>query len=185
MPEVLHPPILEGAPFIFPPASRSSDIRFGFKYVVSPFPTASDGAVVVTADDSDSNGDVGIEAPGMDISRLAANMAACTFVTLFCIPIVSNKLEFILLLGAGMDNVGVIDCKEDGIVQDGAKVAPKLNDGIPFDVIEVEIFPPCSYPIMGCCENCETLAEDVGKGEEGEDNEETPLKIEMGIAVCK
>ena len=182
MPEVLHPPILEGAPFIFPPASRSSDIRFGFKYVVSPFPTASDGAVVVTADGSDSNGDVGIEAPGMDINRLAANMAACTFVTLFCIPLVSNKLEFILLLGAGIDNVGV---KEDGIVQDGAKVAPKLNDGIPFDVIEVEIFPPWSYPIMGCCENCETLAEDVGKGEEGDDKEETPLKIEMGTAVCK
>ena len=153
MPEVLHPPMLEESPFIFPPASRSSDIRFGFKYVVSPFPTASDGAVVVTADDSDSNGDVGIEAPGMAISLLAANMAACTFVTLFCIPFVSIRLEFILLVGARIDNVGVIDCKEDGIVHGGPNVAPKLNDGMTFEVIEVEIFPPWSYPIMGCSEN--------------------------------
>jgi hypothetical protein len=93
--ELLHPPKLEEGPFIFPPASSSSDIRFGFKYVVSPFPTARDGAVVVTADDSDSNGDVGIEAPGMAINLLAASMAACTFVTLFCIPLVSNRLEVI------------------------------------------------------------------------------------------
>lgn len=150
---MLHPPILEEAPFIFPPASRSSDIRFGFKYVVSPFPTASDGAVVVTADDSDSSGDVGIEAPGMAISLLAASRAACTFVTLFCIPIASIKLEFILLVEAGIDNVGVIDCKEDGIVHGGAKLAPRLNDGMPFEVIEVEIFPPWSYPINGWSEN--------------------------------
>ena len=66
----------EDAPFIFPPARSNSDIKFGFKYVVSPLLTARDGAVVVTADDSDNNGDVGIVTPGMAISLLAANSAA-------------------------------------------------------------------------------------------------------------
>jgi hypothetical protein len=38
-------------------------------------------------------------------------------------------------------------------VHGGAKVAPKLNDGMPLEVTEVEIFRSWSYPIMGCSEN--------------------------------
>ena len=54
-------------------------MRFGFKYVVSPFPiVTADGAVVVRGDTENGNcAVVGIDATdGMAINRLAASMAA-------------------------------------------------------------------------------------------------------------
>ena len=78
--------MLELAPFRFPPAKSSSEIKFGFRYVVWPFPTVTEeGAVVASKDGKDKIGVVGIDTAGIAISLLAASMAACTFVTLLLI----------------------------------------------------------------------------------------------------
>lgn len=54
-----RPPMFSLAPLRFPPARSISDIRLGFKYVESPFPTVTDdAAVVVIGDGSDSTADV-------------------------------------------------------------------------------------------------------------------------------
>ena len=73
------PPNGPSEALIFPPANKSSEMRFGFKYVVSPFPiVTADGAVVVRGDTENGNcALVGIDATdGMAINRLAASMAA-------------------------------------------------------------------------------------------------------------
>ena len=127
------------APLMFPPDRIISDMRFGFRYVESPFPGERETAVVEIGDEIDCTKVCGIETVGTAINLLAAKIAACTFVTLVLVPIASSLLDSILLLSNDGDDIDIVEGTDVGIECVLIPLTPKVNEvkslGVRDDVI--------------------------------------------------